>query len=55
MRPSVSSDMVVRSPYPDLSAGISVLLSHLPFTYRKKSAPGRTVVSRPERSTPQLP
>src|SRR5262245_50308534 len=39
------------------SAGISVLSSHLPFAYRKKSSPGATagsmaVRSRPDRASP---
>src|SRR5450755_3183658 len=39
----------------DLSAGIGVFFSHVPFANAKKSSPGFTLVSSPAISKPQLP
>src|SRR6185312_10405008 len=42
-------------PVLERSAGMTALLYQVPLAYMKKLSPGFTLVSRAERSTPQVP
>ena len=54
-QPSLTRAIKALERVEGLSAGIVVVSSQWPEAYRWKSSPGFTVVSRAERSTPQLP